>query len=457
MSWLYPIPLEGDGTKDVEALSSYLLRISSKHSVSAGNLLRLALERSGLTTDSEQDSIRGLNLESLIRPNKTTERIALSLAGATGRSESGLESATFMSLVDALDRAQGTYSPRLRWCAECFRESAAATSPTYFRLVWQLTCVECCEVHGLVLRDRCPSCGGFQGGFGVRSELHLCARCGANLYSPPTMSDVRKNQFAPVGDLVEHIATHRGVRFPRSGISRVIEQLLHEAWEIEAEAELFRLLPRDECVRFANASEPITLLSAMRIAFWLHLPVSQLLLGRLDGTSRSLLLSANERLPRHISHGPRKRICAPEEIADQLGARINGSDGQAAPSLRQLARELGVSVGGLRYRYPELLDRAVSAFRTYRVEQRIAIDGQIRNSVAESVRRSVSEGGASLSRKGLLREIRAQSDLPKNRVRRAIADELSKRSGDLALAAVSGPARRLSRSGVHRTTGRKPS
>ena len=457
MSWLYPIPLEGDGTRDVEALSSYLLRISSKHSVSAGNLLRLALERSEHSAGSEQDSIRGMNLESLIRPNRTTERIARSLAEATGRSESGLEPASFISLVDALDRAQATYSPRLRWCTECFRESAAAASPTYFRLAWQLTCVECCELHGLVLRDRCATCGGFQGGFGMRSELHFCARCGANLYSAPTMSDVRKNQFAPVGDLIEHIATHPGTRFPRSGVSRVIAQLLHEAWEIEAEAELFRLLPRDECVRFANPSEPITLLSAMRIAYWLHLPVSQLLLGRLDGTSRSLLISANQRLPRQISHGTRKRICAPEDFDGQINARIDGMSGQMVPSLRQLAREFGVSVGGLRYRYPELLGRAANAFRTYRIEQREAVDQQIRDCVANSVLGPTANGETRLSRKALLREIRAKSGLPKNRVRRAIAEELSTRLGDSAGINASSPSGRLSRSGVHRTTGRKSS
>lgn len=291
----------------------------------------------------------------------------------------------------------------------------------------------------------------------MRSELHLCARCGANLYSPPTISEVKKNLFAPVGDLVEHIATHPGVRFPRSGVSRVIEQLLHDAWEIEAEAELFRLLPRDECVRFANASEPITLLSVMRIAFWLHLPVSQLLLGRLGGTSRSLLLSASERLPRHISHGPRKRICAPDDIAGQLNDRIDSSGGQGVPSLRQLARELGVSVGGLRYRYPELLDRAVIASRTHRAGQREAVDRQIHDYVADSVSRSASNVGASLSRKALLREIRAKSGLPKNRVRRAIAEEVSKRSGDLDSFKVPRPDGRLSRSGVHRSSGRKPS
>lgn len=457
MSWLYPIPLEGDGTRDVEALSSYLLRISSQHSVSAGNLLRLALERSEPSSGSEQDPIRGLNLESLIRPNRTSERVARSLAEATGRSESGLESATFISLIDALDRAQGTYSPHLRWCTECFRESAAAASPTYFRLVWQLTCVECCDVHGLVLRDRCPSCGSFQGGFGVRSELHFCARCGANLYSAPTMSDVRKNQFAPVGDLVEHIATHPGTRFPRSAISRVIEQLLHEAWEIEAEAELFRLLPRDECVRFANPSEPITLLSAMRIAYWLHLPISQLLLGQLDGTSRSLLLSAKERLPRQISHGSRKRIRAPDDFADRLEARIDGSNGEVVPSLRELARDFGVSVGGLRYRYPELLERAASAVRNYRAEMRKAMDQEIRNCVSESVLRSAANGGACLSRKALLRQIRAKSDLPKNRVRHAIAEELSKRLAGFAATEASNPTGRLSRSGVHRSPGRRPS
>ncbi len=455
MSWLYPIPLEGDGTREIEALSSYLLRLSSKHSVSAGNLLRLALERSGPTADSGQDSIRGLNLESLIRPNRTTERIARSLAAATGRSESGLESASFIALVDALDRAQSTYSPHLRWCTECFRESAAAASPTFFRLVWQLTCVECCEVHGLVLRDRCPSCGGFQGGFGVRTELHFCARCGANLYSAPTMSDVRKNHFAPVGDLVEHIATHPGTRFPRSGVSRVIGQLLHEAWEIEAEAELFRLLPRDECVRFANPSEPITLLSAMRIAYWLHLPISQLLLGELDGTSRSLLLSAKERLPRQISHGSRKRIIAPDDLADKLKARINGSNGQVTPSLRELAREFGVSVGGLRHRHPELLDQAVCASRTYRAKQRDALDHQIRDCVASSVLKSAADGGAALSRKALLREIRATLDLPKNRVRRAIAEELSNQFGDSDSGRNSFHTGYLSRSGVHRSIGRK--
>lgn len=290
----------------------------------------------------------------------------------------------------------------------------------------------------------------------MRDNLHCCMRCRSNLFASPVLSDVKKNVYAPVSDLLDYIAANPGSRFPTAGVSRVLQQLLNESWERGSEGELFRVLPRDECIRFAHEDESITLQSALRIAFWLHVPVSHLLLGRLEGTSRALLLTASEDLPRHISRAHRKRNCAAIDFAEQIEARLDGSD-LVAPSLRQIARDLQVSVGALRYRHPELVNRAAQAYRTCRLEQRIQVDQNIQRTVAEAIRLKTFATGVVRSRKALLREILAGSNLPKNRVRRAISDTLLARAPSAVEGSAEAADHRMTRGSYRRNSGRKPS
>lgn len=423
--WLFPLPIEGEGTGDVEALSSYLLRLASTHTVASGALVNMILDRFSFSEENVRRSAFNVPGESLIRPNATTQTMVQAISAATGHSTGKLEGLTFVATIDALQRSQSAFSPQLRWCPACFRERVDQDHPVYFKLVWQVRVVQSCEVHGVRLRANCPNCGAWQSGGRIREALHECVRCKGMLHGASKRADLVANQFGQLGELVEYIAANPGYRFPKAGVARVVAGLLHDAWTDEREAELFRTLPRDECVRFANEAEPVSLQSALRIAFKLHVPLVSLLQGRLDGTNRSLLPGGSEPLPLNLAPGRYDSRALPDDLESKLSAALLSWPRNSPPSLRALSREVGASVGGLRYRFPKIADRVVAVSKKHRTEDQQRIDRQIESRVAALTEEISGRSGPPPSRKGLLRMLRAESGLPKHRLRRVIGERVS--------------------------------
>ena len=180
-----------------------------------------------------------------------------------------------------------------------------------------------------------------------------------------------------------------------------------------------------ECVRFANDTEPVTLQSALRIAFRLHIPIVSLLQGRIDGTNRSLLPTGSESLPTNLAPARYDTRPLGDEIHLKLAAVLSRGCSGPPPSLRALSREVGVSVGGLRYRFPAEATRVVVVAKEHRVEDQRRIDRQVRSRVAALTREISGQRGTPPSRKALLRMLRADSGLPKHRLRREISERVS--------------------------------
>jgi hypothetical protein len=425
--WLFPIPIEGEGTGDIEALSSYLLRIASVHSVASGTLATMILDRFSFSDAIVRRSAFNVSGESFIRPNAASMTMVRATSAAIGYRPERLECTTFLATIDALQRSQSVFSHQLRWCPACFRECIDQDRPAYFKLKWQVRFVECCDIHHIRLRTSCPNCGASQGGGRLRDSLHDCVRCKVGLHGGSKRGDLVTNLFDQLGELVSHIASHPGYRFPKAGVARVVGGLLHDAWKDEREAELFRTLHRDECVRFANEAEAVTLQSALRIAFRLHIPLVSLLEGKIEGTNRSLLPGVPEAFPRSLAPARYDSRRLTDEVESKLAAALNHWDPNSPPSLSALSREVGASVGGLRYRFPKEASRVVAVAKQHRDEHQRHIDRQVRARVAELGKELSGQLGIPPSRKALLRMLRADSGLPKHRLRR----EISQRVGEV--------------------------
>lgn len=418
MSWLLPLPIRGAGTARVEALSSYLLRLAHVHATAPGTYISSIVERHCWPDLPRRVGILQSGISALIRPNDSTLLVLEALASGLSMALSDLEQTTFVSLSSALNRPQKAFSPRLRWCPACLVEQTKNGSDAYFELAWQVLATETCDVHNVRLRDRCSSCGGAQDSFQLRKTLAACVHCGASL-GKTNVGDIKRDLYSSdVRALVGHIAANPGLRFPQHGVSGVLRSLLDEAWHQANEDELYRILPRDECIRLSDPEAPLTLISALRIAFWLNVPLTDLLLGQLRGTNRSIFGGTNERLPAVIAPQHRRRIRSVETLATNMSCIVETSS-EALP-LREIAGKLGVSVGALRYHLPEQSIEVSRAYLLGRRQRHTSISMQCRASVENAIERWSSLESQPLSRKRLLITLRAETDLPKNVLREEI-------------------------------------
>lgn len=431
MGWLYPMAIQGTGTSEVEALSSYLLRTANAHATTAGTLLGLALARFPSPLLQSRTGFLKSNVSVFIRPNQTTAAVVGMVSQAMGCGTDVFEPTTFLCLLDGLHRGMQIYSSQLRWCPACFGELRSRDAPIYFKLKWQVLTEYVCDIHSVKLRDRCRACGATQDSYGTRRDIGLCVSCSAPLDA------IEKNDLAAgcsttdIRDLVDYVAVRGRVRFPVHGVGSVITDLHNEALKEGREERLYRLVPRETLFRFIHQRDPITLQSALRIASGLGVPLLDLLRGKLQGTNRDLLLERMA-LPLFFERPRRRREqLEPKQLLQKMREAAEIVAKHPEPSLRALSREVGVSIGALWYHLPERTRQFSDEYKKNRADRH----KRKREEARDAVRKCVLEWPRSHARlpsgKALLRKLRAETGLPKNLLRdeicRTLAAQMMKR------------------------------
>jgi hypothetical protein len=209
--------------------------------------------------------------------------------------------------------------------------------------------------------------------------------------------------------------------FPAGAVNRYISTLLDEAWQDERELELWRKLPRDDCIRYANAAEPISLTVARRIAYWLEVPIAELLRGE-PASSRSFNFAASCPLPRSMRSAHRQGLINGPALAKQIALFLDDSADPA--SLREVARQLGVSVGAMRYHAPAQVLKLAERYDRHQRAVRAEKQSAVLQAVKEGVRRWFATRDYPIARKPLLRLLRKETQLPKEMLRKAIQSVL---------------------------------
>jgi AcrR family transcriptional regulator len=95
-----------------------------------------------------------------------------------------------------------------------------------------------------------------------------------------------------------------------------------------------------------------------------------------------------------------------------------------APSLRQVARRLGVSVGALRYRFPNEAKQIVRAWDRRSLTAAKRQSARVRNVVSRCIDEWETRGRGPLTKKGVLRVLRTTTGLPKEPLRKEIDSAL---------------------------------
>lgn len=427
---LFPVPLLGVGTADVEALASYLWRLSTTHRAPIGVVLRAAYEWYG--TDNGSGAVPYLarnpgGLAQYVRPNEMTRSVVEMLTEATG--QVALRSGTFMSLDHALARCMKTFHGSIRWCPTCLREFQEAGAEPYFKLAWFIRSTTRCAKHGSTLEELCAHCGSRQDGFGMRRACIECSRCRNSLISnqssavPP--GDWRVDG-ADLNSLVQLISESPQLEFPREGVKRALNELLDDAWRKDNATELWKVVPRDEFLAITCDVTPITLTKVRRLAFRLGVQVTDLLVGSLKEVAGVLDPSWTTSLPSMIR--PKKRLPRHdlERLRKGLDAALRASRGSTPLPLRKVASDLGVTGGCVRHHFPVHANEFLRRFDLWRKRETERKLQAARGAVSDYMAASPRVG--EITAKGTLRELRRDTKLPKDLLRREIARALDLRS-----------------------------
>jgi len=419
---LFPIHLRGFNSADVESLPSYLHRVAFEHGVYVGEILRF-IHKHGVSQrlilcDAQLPSY--ITVAELVRPGRTTEMVRDLLQKFGGQN---LSQSTLWILECALGRSCGEVVKGFRWCPECFSEMMSTESVPYFKLIWHMTAITACPIHRTPLSSECDFCGCNQVSYKRLRPLGYCQGCGKSLSQ--RKKRLRKADICmswqDIGLDVIRLFSDLSEVEPGSllagGAKTSIEDLLDYYWKNGAEAVLYRALSRDEVLAIIHNQTPISLKSARRIAYRLGLSLFDLLSGNAAQTTDVLDHSQFCTFPPGYLDATRKTKRDHRAVLKNVKRLLTVSG--APPSLKALARALGVSVGYLEYRHPVLVRDIVTRHaeheeherlkRIYKA-QRVAMDFFLAEKYAKEPH----------SRKQAYRALRAETGLPKFLLKRSI-------------------------------------
>lgn len=410
--------MEGSHTQDIEALPSYMLRLAAVHGVTPGGLIR-HLARGTPQEAALMAATRGQSISTLVRPNATSILFAAIIADTHAENIYNLERGTFALLSPALARSPSIFTHRFRWCPACFHEQLLEAGIAYFKLAWFLTPVRACDQHRILLRDCCPHCGQRPKPWHGWARFDRCQICNKRMDVVDASDAATRDSELLAPDLIAlvgEIAVAPGP-FPTGAACRYLDRVFDEAWRHEREEELWSKVPRDDCIRYCNPEEPMTLGVARRLAYQLEVPIADFLRG-VDGASQSFGFAATCPLPRSMRAVHRQGVIDAPVLVKQMGLFL---DDVATPvSLREVARQLGVSVGALHYHAPALASRLVAQSERHKRTIQVQKENAVVQAVLEGVRSWSVSNVNPIAKKPLLRMLRKKTGLPKEKLRKAI-------------------------------------
>jgi hypothetical protein len=353
----------------MEALPSYLMRLAASHGVSPSQLLQYILERTISDGSISFQLLLWQPICGLVRPTKATELVLGVLSEVDSERPAVLRSSTFIHLSQALEPSVGAYTKRLRWCPACLHDQQLNDGVSYLKLSWFLQDVKACDVHRMQLRERCPLCELLPRPWRLWPSTAECQRCGGRL------DVVDRNDIAQIDPqtaapdllcLVEEIA-NRLDAFPPGAANQYVNHVFDKAWASGRELELWKKLPRDDCLRYSSPDEPLTLPIARRIAYLLEIPISELLAGETPAI-HSFAFAAGQDPPQLLQPKIRGKTVDREALARTLHSFLHRSG--APISAQRISEMIGVSLRVMRYHCPTLVKRIAAERKAYVAAER---------------------------------------------------------------------------------------
>ena len=419
---LFPIPLIGIGTCDIESLAGYIHRIAYEHGIFVGELLRF-VHRHSVDRFSNPDYPKlsdYISVAEIVRINDHSDMILEMFEIMTGQD---LRAGTLSWMRGLITRLAGEVYSGFRWCPECFYEMEVMDQPCYFKLIWSIKSVGHCAVHRTPLVSNCSRCNCDQTTYKKNYSLSLCQSCGLLLSKRKNrlrFNDVQPSWVSMGSDitvLFRDMGEGGGEDFYPENIRLSLSKVFDHYWRKENEEEFYRVLSRDKLLAIIYKQTPISFRSARLIAFKLGISLHILLSGNAHNTTAVLDADWFCSLPPGYLESSRRKRNDHSAIIKKVRRIIKKSS--SPPSLKELARLAGVSVGYLNYRHPVLVSIVVEAHVEFEKKERqkklyLAQTKALEYFTAAKYR------SAPQSRKQAYRALAEETGLPKFMLKKAI-------------------------------------
>lgn len=370
-SALYPLPPRGVGTPDVESLTSYLARLAAAHSVSPRVLLVEAViplvGRSDLRKETDNSlSAFWMNDSRTLNGTGTIARgWSRALATLTGRAE--LAHLTLLTWREVLP-SRGLLRRGRAWCPACYEGWRAQGMVVYDPLRWALTSVTGCPRHRRRLRQTCPhpGCGRSLPLLASQSRPGHCSACGGWLGAAADSEASGEALGAEVGawqswvnEAVGDLLVASPVATPprRNRIAQFITECVELAGGLTAFAQTMGLRLGTVCQWRLGAQLP-SVGALVALCYRLDLSLRDVLLADPARFSPTPIRPPPPSDAPVAPAAPRKRF-ETDRLRATLEDILQRSE-QPPPSMRKVARRVGVAHADLHRRFPDLC-RAISA------------------------------------------------------------------------------------------------
>lgn len=415
-----PIGLETD---EVESFSSYLLRLAQVHGVTLGRLLTALKDAYSKDYPGwQEDAVTQANPESLanmVRPIDSAAEILTIVEHYTG--VECLRATTFQALRRVAYASQGLFHRHIRWCPQCLREDVEFGRAPYFRLLWAFKDLKVCPTHHTAIVTRCPACYARQNSVVRRKRVHRCHRCRTALLEPhedeklPQRTD--QHDCCDLAELTRWVASDPELVFEEDAARRLLRAVFDRVWALEDERNFWKVLPKEQSLMISYSNRKLTMRMLRRIAYRLGVSLPALLAGEIECWTPQLDARWLEDLPHSMNPAKRRRRHDRSEVLKRLLEYREAIVPESPPPLATVAKDIGISTGGLEYLFPAISGEIKAAYQAWRVSER----RRKRLEATVAVMEYLAEEGTKKTRKGALKQIRAQTGLPKNVLREVIA------------------------------------
>lgn len=354
-----PIAPLGLETIEIEGFGSVFCRMAQAHSVSVYTLamhLRCWWKRRHPDDDRAKVNVINATNPMLCGYGPNVEAYLSIVREATGSEV--IARTTLLALKDALD-SKGHSAARWdrAWCPACLDEACREGGQFYDRLAWALPAIQRCAIHKISLSTTCPTCHAAQLHYHHLGAMDLCCKCRNSLRSAPdTWVAAPQVQLyeRECLDLVMKISTGELRIAPdayKVFITTFAEYLSPLGKKISRFA--YKAPRRPQLAREGKPPRLETLLR--RCAAFGVSPAD--VLSDPEGAAKSACLLEFARLDLPSSAKPRRAAELVELAKSRLESELDESRIDAIPSLRQIAREVGVSTGFLNFHFPDLIPK----------------------------------------------------------------------------------------------------
>lgn len=403
MSHYFSLEPVGVGTREVECLASYILRMAHAHGVTRFQLM------THLRYWWARGCGRTLPRCEELRWSGYSQNVKLALAALEAATDRDLSPCTLVALSGiCAGNCIGSVRHARYWCPACYREDLEHRSFVYDRLIWQIQGYDRCSVHKHALLCICHKCGEDQRNDKSTPSLHLCSACGADL----SKSSARKyyRQRPNFGESQVEVLVEALSKKPKFCRSSPLKRYLAAMKRNGADINQMELLLGDV---FHTRPFPVRpqLNSLLAVAVYFDTDLVSILSEPTEAARQTNLAVGTlmpERRKRPFAAWGRRRA---DWIKHAFQAAIEGPP--PYPSLAAFCRQHDYSMSSATH-FHRGLSRQLSQMRTIWLEECKTAAIERAAACAAQIRRS----SPSLARKKLIARVATEADVPVHLVRK---------------------------------------